>query len=154
MMTNPLFPGHTQQAFSLFRAGLYAGVVPIKEKNPLLGKSVQVLTYLLSKGTEYLEVPIRTIEDVALTAINLAGALFSTTCQKNLPNCVVFLAADVLDLGTTALVLYFPLLRTITIAYHILCALNEMSADPSVISNNMLMPFDRIKLQRENPAFS
>lgn len=87
---NCLVPGHVQQPFSYFRSALYDNA---KKYAEVKGKtSPQAITVigsvaLLSKVSEFIELPFKIIEDVALTIINLIGAIFNKECRGHLKEC-------------------------------------------------------------------
>lgn len=103
--TNCLIPGYVRKGFSYARAEMYKFA---ETQNKYLGIPV----ILLSKTSEIVEFPLRAIEDVALTAINLLGAIISEGCRNNLNAYLLYsLGRDVVDAVATVPLVLFPLYR-------------------------------------------
>lgn len=93
---NYLVPGYTEQGFSYARSQLYEGVVLLKKKQELLGTISMPVVYVINTAFSLcLELPIKLIEDVALTLINLFGAVFNEKCRKHLSECMFQLFVDI-----------------------------------------------------------
>lgn len=92
---NYLVPGYTQQQFSSFRSLLYSKVEHYdRAKVSLEAIACIAPIVIISKASEFIEIPIKLIEDMALTLINLVGSLFCIECRGHLKECAWQISVD------------------------------------------------------------
>src|SRR5690606_7425913 len=100
---------------------------------------------LLSKGTEYLELPLRTVEDIALTLINLAGAVCNAGCRRNLRACGHALSLDTAEGIITLAILRFRWIGVAVLGYHIAGAVLNLNPKPKNEADRQMLAFFKIK---------
>jgi hypothetical protein len=113
-----LTPGYVKQGFSYARCGLYKGANWTSTKSSTAGYLACIPAALISFATTYAELPIRIIEDLALTAINLVGAIFAKGCHRNLNYSFRCIRDDISDSFSALLIFYFKWV-TAAIAYYL-----------------------------------
>lgn len=111
--TNALVPGYTKQGFSYARSAIFGFA---EGKDIWIGRGA----ILLSKASEYIEIPFRLVEDAALIAINALGSFFNEGCSKNLnghlTNCVL---SDIKDVAIVWLLSWSTMIKVFTVIYHL-----------------------------------
>jgi len=142
-------PGYTHQAFSLFRACLWKGSEEANRQERLIGFPLRPVVYLVSKGSEYAEVYPRTVEDVALAAINLVGVAFNERCRRNLAESVVWVGTDLLMIGWQTMIFTIPLFRDVALYWNGYHSLKNL-IDPQAQSTKHFADFYLIQAKR-NP---
>lgn len=150
MDTSILKPGYTIQGFSYARSKLYQGAAWIDNKNGVLGHAAGATVKILSKASEYVEVPIRTIEDIALFMINLVGVTFSKGCRKNMNYNVRCLGKDLWDIAVTALIISSKFLIQVVVIYHICTAILNGANNAKEKSDCNMKRFYRVQAIRKH----
>ncbi|NGX41938.1 MAG: hypothetical protein K940chlam7_00212 [Chlamydiae bacterium] len=150
MNTLNLTPGYVTQGFSVARAELFHAAEWANEKHHVAGYIAGVTAKLLSKGTEYLELPVRIIEDVALTIINLVGATFKEGCRKNLGHCFRCLGKDFYDSLITAPIVCIHWLTAAVAGYHIVNAIYDFNPKLQQTEDYHRVDFYRVQVMRKH----
>ncbi len=150
MDTSILIPGYTKQGFSWTRSKLYRGAARIDNKNGVVGHVAGATVKILSKASESVEVPIRTIEDIALFMINLVGATFSKGCRKNMNYNVCCLGKDLCDIAMTALIISSKFLIQVVVIYHICTAILNGANNAKEKSDYNMKRFYRVRAIRKH----
>lgn len=143
-----LVPGYTVQGFSCLRSKIYETAEKIQPKHPVPKFMVGFTAVILSKTTEYVEIPFRLVEDIALGLINLVGAIFSKGCRQNLNGYMgKCFAMDVMDILLLTYVAFVPPTLLLVAAYHFLEA--ALQHDVKKLKDGQENVYDQIKALRK-----
>ena len=139
MDTSNLMPGYVHQGFCKARMDVAELCAKSEDR---IGKYARIPAKIIDESLIWVEWPIRTIEDVALIAINSVGSIFSKGCRENLKYSFICLERDNVRTIGLGLVIILPLfLKCYLILEIAIAALQPFDKQCQKVFDSIDIPF-------------